>query len=248
MVRQIIAGQKNILAETQSVTFDENEDLQFEAAWRHVMRYYNRSAIQPMLEDDTKDAVYAIAKYHKKTTGLGFDGLVPQSGFGMVPIMPPDVFGINLTSGYTTWDQAWGTANVINAWLYDKAEAVGTSAFQGSAVKDVVPRDASIDKWSMAIIGFEDLAPNPVIDFVRWSQRKEIVGDFEVGSKFRNGEQKYVDIGVVLGQVIDVPFQAGVGVSIAGRSAVRPVGFTFGTQTRIRQTAANLRARCQPST
>jgi len=232
--------------------FSDKEISNFEMAYRAIMKRYNyNSGARDIFDNpEVKEGILELAKAYKYKKGLTFDGLVPEAGFGMQPIHQFDVIGTNISTpgaGLDNWYVSWtaGSSNIFNAWLYDKAEAIGTTAFGGANVNDIVPRDSNNDEWATAVIGFEQLSATSVVKSIRWTQNRETVGDFDVESQFMNSEMGIADIGMILWQPPGKPFAAGTHTIAIGTDAVKVLGVTFGTATRFRQKNAGYRNRCQ---
>jgi len=248
MTLMIKSGEKDL----PGTPFDTDEMENFDAAWNTLVRRYNynQGLVQLFTDPEIREGILVCAQNFKKKRGIGFDGLTPESGFGMQPIHQFDIIGSSLTTpgaGLDNWFINWVSGDSLfwNAWLYDKAEAISTTAFGGSAANDIVPRDSNNDEWGVVIMGFEQLSTTSVVKDIRFRLNREVIGDFNVESQFLNSEFGIAEIGMLIYLMPGKPFSAGTHTIDIGTDAVRPIGMTFGTANRFRQTGANYRNRCQ---
>lgn len=219
-------------------TFSADEMRKFEAAWRGIVRFYNRTGTIKRF-DDVKSALLSLVKDAKRRLGgAEFQGSAPVQGFGMQPLTPYDMS----TNATDTWDAAW-TGVPASGWLLWLGNgAIGATV---PANPSIVPRSANDDTWQIAHWGVISSEEDPLLQAIRPLMEKKEIGDIRIESQLRDSEEGYADLGKimytsgnplhsygVLGQMRQVT---------VGTDRYVPVGVVLGSARRLFQTGTAVR-------
>jgi hypothetical protein len=232
-----------------------SDDEKFDTAWAAIINHYSIGGRITLWDDDTqlKENVKTAAKYYMAQHNLGFDGLIPQKGFGMQPINVRDVSGEttaaiaaenrDLANPLTNWEIAWGTVG-MRVWL---GGLTATGCKGGAAASDawatrigLTPRDAQNDEWMPVWWGIGDWLDSKVADFVRVELDKEVKGDISLENMKAMDDKPVIDTGQLWVYAPGYQFCAGLYINDVGAAPVSAhylVGVTFGTSQRVRQPA-----------
>lgn len=240
---------------TQSSQGAPSDDEKFDTAWAFILNHYSVVGRISVWDDDAnlKEMVKTAAKYFMAKSELGFDGLVPEEGYGMQPINPRDVSGEStgaiaawnrdLVNPLTNWEIAWGTIG-MRVWLGGltasgcKGQAQASDAWATRI--GLTPRDAQDDMWFPIWWGIGDWLDSKVADFIRLEIDKEVKGDISLEPLKAMDDKPILDTQHLICYAPGYQFAAGLYINDVGAAPVSShylIGVTFATSQRVRQPA-----------
>ena len=240
----------------KQAAWKDDHQTKFDTAWEAILAHYSVVGRISMWDDDKAlyDSVLTAAKYYMaKHDSLGFDGLVPEEGFGMQPINVRDVSGEttaaiaaqnrDLANPLTNWEIAWGTVG-MRVWL---GGLTATGCKGANAASDIfatriglTPRDAQNDEWMPCWWGVGDWLDSKVADFIRLELDKEVKGDISLEPLKAMDDKPVQDTGHLVCFAPGYEFSASLYINDVGAAPIWShylIGVTFLTSQRARQNA-----------